>query len=114
MFRLAPAQPGDIPGLVEVIVPGRSNHDRCELPPVDGRVGPDGRRHLEAATLQRIGDESIVTMDLRQPLTCHEGDSLVQRKGSMLSDCSYCRMHPRMQKWFKEGSCLLASQSAPR
>jgi hypothetical protein len=67
-FRLAPTRPGGIPGFVEVIVPGRSNHDGCELPPVDSRVVPDGR-HLESATLQRIGDESIVTMDIRQPLT---------------------------------------------
>ena len=75
-------QPGGIPGFVEVIVPGRSNHDGCELPPVDGGVVPDGRRDLESATLQRIGDESIVTMDIRQPLTGHEGDPLVQRTGS--------------------------------
>ena len=36
---------------------------------------------LGLVTLQRIGDESIVSMDIRQPLTCHEGDSLVQRHG---------------------------------
>jgi hypothetical protein len=37
---------------------------------------------MKSATLQRIGDQSIVTMDTRQPLACHEGDPLIHRHGS--------------------------------
>jgi hypothetical protein len=38
-------------------------------------------RHLVSATPQRLSDELIVTMDIRQPLTGHEGDSLVEGHG---------------------------------